>query len=146
VKRYGQLFELFCEFKNLALAAQKAQLGKRFKGSVSNFNFYLEQNLLTLQKELRDGTYRCGTYTILSARVRLLRCLNRNLNNDDWNDNDPENYNDNGGVVFSTQTIRPESLRSARPQRVCHSRVQTWSGVGPLKRIGQSKKSPGFYW
>lgn len=62
MKRRGQLFEEICSFKNLVKAARKAQRGKRFKHSVNQFNLKLEEELLAIQEELRQKTYRVGQY------------------------------------------------------------------------------------
>ncbi len=57
MKTYRQLFAQICAFPNLLLAAYKAQRGKRLRDQVARFNFGLEQELLTLQAELRGQTY-----------------------------------------------------------------------------------------
>jgi len=62
MKRCGNLFAGICAFKNLLLAAKKAQRGKRFKKSTAAFNLELERNLLLLQSALRSGNYRMGRY------------------------------------------------------------------------------------
>lgn len=62
MKRRGHLFEEICSFKNLLLAAKKAQRGKRFKNSTAAFNLEIEKNLLSLQEKLLFQTYRLGRY------------------------------------------------------------------------------------
>ena len=62
MKRTGNLYGDICDFKNLLRAARTAQKGKRFKAGCREFNLDLEKNLLTIQQELRDGTYRPGAY------------------------------------------------------------------------------------
>jgi RNA-directed DNA polymerase len=62
MKRYGNLFAEIGSFKNLLLAAKKAQRGKRFKKSAAAFNLELEHNLLSIQSALRSGSYRMGRY------------------------------------------------------------------------------------
>ena len=44
-------------------ASQAAQRGKREVWSTARFNFQKEQNLIKLRAALKDGSYRCGTYT-----------------------------------------------------------------------------------
>jgi hypothetical protein len=62
VKRVGHLFERVCDFRNLLWAAHKAQAGKRYRPAVLDFNARLEDNLLTLRRELLDGSYRPGPH------------------------------------------------------------------------------------
>jgi len=47
----------------LRQAARKAIRGKRKKAGAASFQFGLERELLLLERELRDGTYRTGRYT-----------------------------------------------------------------------------------
>ncbi len=47
---------------NLLLAYQKAAKGKRGHANVAAFEYHLEDNLLALQRELYDFTYRPGAY------------------------------------------------------------------------------------
>ena len=60
MKRAGSLWPLITDFENLLLAAKKAQACKRYRPSVLEFNYDLERNLLTLQRELIEKTYRPG--------------------------------------------------------------------------------------
>lgn len=62
MKRIGHLFELVCSFSNLVLAAQKAQVGKRFRPNVLDFNHRLEDHLHVLRRELLDESYRPGAH------------------------------------------------------------------------------------
>jgi RNA-directed DNA polymerase len=55
---YAQL----CSWDNLLLAYRRASKGKRGHPSVAAFEYRLEDNLLQLQRELQDGTYRPGAY------------------------------------------------------------------------------------
>jgi hypothetical protein len=47
---------------NLLLAHRKASKGKRGKAPAARFEYHLEDNLITLQAELGDKTYRPGAY------------------------------------------------------------------------------------
>ena len=62
MKRAFHLFHRVVSFENLFLASRKARRGKRFKGDVAAFEFDLEGELLRLQRELVEGTYRPGGY------------------------------------------------------------------------------------
>jgi retron-type reverse transcriptase len=60
---------------NLQEAYRRAAKGKRGKPNVAAFEFRLEDNLLQLQQELRDRTYRPGSYhsfTIHEPKRRLI--------------------------------------------------------------------------
>ncbi len=75
MKRLGNLFEKIIDFENLLKAAKKAQLGKRYRDSVSEFNHNLEGNLLKIQKELKTHTYQPGeyrTFRIYDPKPRLI--------------------------------------------------------------------------
>lgn len=75
MKRHGHLFERMVSFENLLAAAHAARRGKRSKPSVAQFDFDLERELVTLQQELRSGTYRPGpyhTFTIREPKTRLI--------------------------------------------------------------------------
>jgi RNA-directed DNA polymerase len=62
VKRYGNLYRQIVTFENLFMAYRKAAKGKRGQPNVARFEFDLEANLLRLQAELQDRTYRPGAY------------------------------------------------------------------------------------
>ncbi|MFA5104983.1 MAG: reverse transcriptase domain-containing protein [Candidatus Margulisiibacteriota bacterium] len=62
MKRRGNIFDDVCSFENLLTAAGKAQKGKRFKDSTSRFNLDLENELVKLQQELQNQTYKMGPY------------------------------------------------------------------------------------
>jgi hypothetical protein len=49
-------------WENLLLAYRKASKGKRGKAPAAGFEYHLEDNLITLQAELGDKTYRPGAY------------------------------------------------------------------------------------
>jgi len=68
MKRYGNLWSKITSWENLLLASRRAQKGKRFRENVLEFNYDLEKNLFRLQAELRERTYRPGTYKTFEIR------------------------------------------------------------------------------
>ena len=63
MKTYKNLYPHICAFPNLYAAFRAARRGKRDRAAVASFEFDLERNLLVLESELRDQTYRPGAYT-----------------------------------------------------------------------------------
>jgi retron-type reverse transcriptase len=57
------MYTQLCSWDNLLLAYRKAAKGKRGHPNVAAFEYRLEDNLLDLQRELRDQTYQPGAYT-----------------------------------------------------------------------------------
>ena len=75
MKRYGGLWERVVSWENLLLAARKARRGKRDRPSVRRFEFDAEAELLRLQGELVEGTYRpgqFGTHWISRPKARMI--------------------------------------------------------------------------
>jgi retron-type reverse transcriptase len=69
------MYDRVCSWENLLLAYRKASKGKRGKPTVSVFEHRLEENLLSLQNELKDKSYRPGPYisfTIHEPKRRLI--------------------------------------------------------------------------
>ncbi len=62
MKTYKHLYERVCAFGNLFYAYWDARRGKRSASAVAAFEYAEEENLLQLQEELRDKTYRPGVY------------------------------------------------------------------------------------
>lgn len=62
MKTYNNLFEKICSFENLYLAYLKARKCKRYRPEILKFSYNLEENLLRLQEELLNQTYRHGNY------------------------------------------------------------------------------------
>ena len=62
MKRYGNLYPQIVDFRNLLAAAKKAEKGKRFRENVLDFNYNLEGELATIQKNLSEKTYQPGKY------------------------------------------------------------------------------------
>ncbi|MFQ6101348.1 MAG: reverse transcriptase domain-containing protein [Anaerolineae bacterium] len=63
MKSYKHLYPQICAWENIYLAWRKARKGKRGREPVAAFEFNLETNLVQLQRELVDKTYRPGSYT-----------------------------------------------------------------------------------
>jgi retron-type reverse transcriptase len=62
VKRHKNLYPEITGFDNLLKASRKARKGKRFTYQTAMFELNLEKELLLLQRELEDQSYRHGTY------------------------------------------------------------------------------------
>ena len=61
-RRHDDLFPLIASFNALRIASRKAVLGKRKKPGASAFFANIERELLRLERELLDGSYRPGRY------------------------------------------------------------------------------------
>jgi len=75
MKSQRNLFDKITTFDNLLRAAQKAQKGKRFKEACAVFNLNLEKELIQLQRELKEKTYRHGNYNdffVYDPKQRLI--------------------------------------------------------------------------
>ncbi len=62
MKTYENLYPRIYSFENLHTAYRRARAGKRSRVNVAGFEFDMEHNLLQLQRELIDQTYRPGPY------------------------------------------------------------------------------------
>jgi len=67
VKRHDHLFERIADFGALHAAAKRAVLGKRRKPGASAFFANLEGEVLALERQLRDGSYRPGRYVVIEV-------------------------------------------------------------------------------
>jgi retron-type reverse transcriptase len=61
-RRHDDLFGAIANFRSLHAAARRAILGKRRKPGAAAFTANLETEILQLERELLDGTYRPGRY------------------------------------------------------------------------------------
>ena len=68
MKRAANLWPQLTSFENLLASAQAAAAGKRSRPDVAAFLLDLEPNLVRLQRELLDGTYRPGPYRTFEIR------------------------------------------------------------------------------
>ncbi|HOX40304.1 MAG TPA: reverse transcriptase/maturase family protein [Candidatus Brocadiia bacterium] len=62
MKTYKRLFDRVCSFGNLHTAYRRARRGKRDKAEVIGFDFDQEKEIIRLESELSDGSYRPGEY------------------------------------------------------------------------------------
>jgi hypothetical protein len=63
MRTYKHLYPQICTWENLYLAWRKARKGKRGREPAATFEFNLEANLVQLERELLNKTYRPGSYT-----------------------------------------------------------------------------------
>lgn len=75
MNRLGQLWDALISWDNLLLAYRKAKRGKRTRPAVARFACDLETELLTLQRELQDGSYRPGGYRQFNIYDRKPRVI-----------------------------------------------------------------------
>lgn len=61
-KKHFHLYEQICGTENLWAAYKRAARGKRYRPAAAAFEYHLEENLLTLEEELRQETYLPGPY------------------------------------------------------------------------------------
>lgn len=69
------LYDELCSFRNLELAFRKARINKRSKKSVRDFEFNLEENLLSLKYELETLSYNprpLKQFVIRDPKTRLI--------------------------------------------------------------------------
>lgn len=79
MKSYNNLYGELCLMKNLRKAYRKARKGKSSKWYVKEFEADMERNLLQLQKELRNLTYKpkpLKQFIIRDPKVRLISASN----------------------------------------------------------------------
>jgi RNA-directed DNA polymerase len=61
-RRHDRLFNRIASFQPLRAAARRAIKSKRKKPGAASFFANLESELLALERQLRDGSYRPGRY------------------------------------------------------------------------------------
>jgi RNA-directed DNA polymerase len=75
MKTYKHLYPQVCNFDNLLMAYYKARKGKRGKGHVAGFERKFEEQLFTLQSELKAKTYCPGAYESFYVHEPKLRLI-----------------------------------------------------------------------
>lgn len=75
MRSYPGLWLRAASFENLYGAFRRARRGKRSRPDVAAFELDLERNLLGLQRELLDETYRPGAYHNFVVREPAVRIL-----------------------------------------------------------------------
>ncbi|HRC44526.1 MAG TPA: reverse transcriptase/maturase family protein [Nitrospira sp.] len=73
--RLGGLWPRLVRFGNLLAAYRTARRGKRGRPGVAEFGLNLERELLSLQRELQDGSYRPGDYRLFTIYERKPRII-----------------------------------------------------------------------
>ena len=68
MKRVGHLFDRTCDFTHLLRSAKKARQGCGWTAETTRFFFDLEPELIRLQREMLDGSYRPGAYRFFEVR------------------------------------------------------------------------------
>lgn len=66
MKRFGNLYDKVCDMDNLFLAYTKARKGKGKSYGVIRFEEKLDDNLLSIRKELLEQTYRTSEYDVFT--------------------------------------------------------------------------------
>lgn len=77
-KRKNNVWKKCITFSKLLLAHNRAKKGKRFREEVIRFEMNLEENLMTIGKELLLGTYKFGDFrefTIYEPKERKIKVL-----------------------------------------------------------------------
>ncbi len=75
MKRLGSIWPQVVAFDNLLLAWRRARAGKRSRSDVAAFEMDLEHELLELQRQLSDGSYRPGEYRLFTIYERKPRMI-----------------------------------------------------------------------
>lgn len=74
-QKISGIMDQICNFETLHQAYLEARKGKRYRQSVAEFSLNLEIELFTLQTELREGTYRVGSYREFYVNVPKKRLV-----------------------------------------------------------------------
>jgi len=75
-KKYDELYEKICHPANLWWAYKAAARGKRYRPAAASFEFDLEKNLIEIEHELKDETYRPGGYHSFRIQKPKKRLVN----------------------------------------------------------------------
>jgi hypothetical protein len=75
MKRLSDLGPRLVSFENLLDAYRKARRGKGGSPAVAEFGLNLERELLLLQRELQDGSYRPSDYRLFTIYERKPRVI-----------------------------------------------------------------------
>lgn len=75
MKRLGDVWPRLVSFDNLLAAHRKARRGKRSRSGVAEFGLGLEHQLIELQSELENGTYRPRPYRLFTIYERKPRLI-----------------------------------------------------------------------
>jgi len=62
MRKFKNLYTRINDFDNILSASKKARRSKRYKNSTAEFEFNLENNLINIQNELKNKTYKFGEY------------------------------------------------------------------------------------
>lgn len=68
LRKHDDLFDRVANFQSLLAAARRAVRGKRNKPGPAAFMANLETEVLTLERQLWDGSYRPGRYVTIEVR------------------------------------------------------------------------------
>ena len=77
-KTIRNVYEIAVSFEELLKAHKKTRCGKREKKKMILFELKLEEELLELEKQLKSGTYKHGSYTkfkIYEPKERVIEAL-----------------------------------------------------------------------
>lgn len=78
MKPITNLYYEICSFETLYIAYLNARKNKRYREEILRFSSNLEENLLKIQKELQEHTYKTGKYrkfVIVDPKERLIMAL-----------------------------------------------------------------------
>jgi len=76
MKQFDNLFNKVVDIENIYLGYIKAKKGKKYRKEVLSFSFNLEQNLLKIQEELKNLSYKHGGYRefiLEDSKKRLIK-------------------------------------------------------------------------
>jgi RNA-directed DNA polymerase len=68
MRRAGNLFDQTCDFAHLLRSAKRARQGCGWTEETAQFFFHIEPELITLQQEMVEGSYRPGAYRFFEVK------------------------------------------------------------------------------